>query len=199
MSSESNSPLGTYRLGGGRVVGWWIIGLMVLMAVAGLMTETGRNRIVSVALCLVVIAISYLLGVRPCVMELPAELMVCNPIRTARIPWAAISDVVVKDVVIIETGEREVRCYGLPRRERRSAAASINASINSRLSAGGEVQAMAPGLSGTVVDRIRAHVELLSGGSSREQVVQFTVDRDVRAALILSVVALVSVVIAIWA
>jgi len=194
-----NSTLATYRLGGGRVVGWWIIGLLTLMAIAGVITETGRNRVISVGLCLLVIGISYLLGVRPCVMELPSELLVCNPIRTAHVPWAAVTDIHVKDVVIVDVADRSIRCFGLPRRERRSAAASIDAAINSRLSPSAELDAAVPGVSGSIVERLRAHVETLAHGSTQDGEVRFTVDRDVYAALIVMGVALVSVAILIWA
>ena len=194
-----NNTLATYRLGGGRVVGWWIIGLVSIMAIAGVVTETGRNRVISVGLCLLVIGISYLLGVRPCVMELPSELRVCNPIRTVHIPWAAISDIHVKDVVIVDIADRSIRCFGLPRRERRSAAASINAAINSRLSTAAELEAALPGISGSVVDRLRDHAQTLARGSVEDPQASFTIDRDVYAALLVMGVALVSVVVLIWA
>jgi hypothetical protein len=200
MSGATGSELATYRLGGGRAVGWWIVGLLGLMAAAGLFTESGRNRLISVAFCVAVMAVAYLLGIRPCVMELPAELRICNPIRTVHIPWGSVDEVHVKDVVIVETAGRQVRCYGLPRRDRRSAAAAINASIGSRLPlADASTTASAPQLSASVVDRLRGHAEALGHTAADDGQIRFTLDRDVIAALVAVGVALVSVALLIWA
>ena len=194
-----NPSLGTYRLGGGRVVAWWIIALVGVMAVSGLVTQTGRNRVISVALCLAVMAVSYLLGVRPCVMERPDGLRVLNPIRTIHVPWSLVTDVRVKDVVIIGTVDEEIRCYGLPRRERRSAAAVVNSRINARIPMGSESAASGPNLSGSVVDLIRDHAEAFMSGAPEGVAVSRTVDRDVVVALITLSVALLAAGFSIWA
>lgn len=194
-----NSSLGAYRLGGGRVVGWWIIALMTVMAAAALFTESGRNRIISLALCAVVVCISYLLGVRPAVMEFPEELRVLNPLRTVHIPWPLITQLVVKDVVVVETTITSVRCYGLPRRDRRSAAATINSAINSRIPAVPNEEPPAPNISRAVVDAIEEHAQSLSTGMTGSYQIARTFDRDVLAALAVIVVAAVCIGISVWA
>ena len=194
-----NTSLGTYRLGGGRVVAWWIIAIVAVMAVSGLVTETGRNRVISVALCLAVICISYVLGVRPAVMEGPDELRVLNPIRTVHIAWSSIVDVHVKDVIIIETDQERIRCYALPRRDRRSAASVVNSTINSRIPMGSEPPSAAANLSRSVVDLIRDHAQVLGVGESGGPPVSRTVDRDVVVVLVTFALALSSVGFSIWA
>lgn len=199
QDDEVNPSLGTYRLGGGRVVAWWIIALVGVMALSGLVAQTGRNRVISVALCLAVMAVSYLLGVRPCVMERPDGLLVLNPIRTIHVPWSLVTDVRLKDVVIIGTVDEQIRCYGLPRRERRSAAAVVNARINARIPMGSESAAPGPNLSGSVVDLIRDHAEAFMSGAPEGVSVSRAVDRDVAVALITLSVALLCAGFSIWA
>ncbi len=194
-----NSSLGTYRLGGGRVVALWIIGLVALMAISALVTESGRNRIISVGLCVAVMCVSYLLGVRPAVMEGPDELKVLNPLRTVHISWSLISDVTVKDVVIIDTEQGSIRCYALPRRERRSAASVVNSTLNSRIPMGSDASAANLNVSGSVVDVIREHAQALGSGARENVSVSKTVDRDVVVALVTLAAALLSAGVSLWA
>ncbi len=197
-SSQMASGLGTYRLGGGRVVGWWIIALMALMAGSSLVTQTGSNRIISVGLCVLVVCACYLLGVRPAVMERPDELRVLNPLRTVHIPWSLITDVRVKDVVIVETETSQIRCYALPRRERRSAAAAMNSAINARMPLNARMETTPTNLSRSVVELLQEHAQSLAVGSTT-QLETTTVDRDVMVVLVTAVAALSSIGVALWA
>jgi len=132
-------------------------------------------------------------------MERPDGLRVLNPIRTVHVPWSLVTDVRVKDVVIIGTVDEEIRCYGLPRRERRSAAAVVNSRINARIPMGSESAASGPNLSGSVVDLIRDHAEAFMSGAPEGVAVSRTVDRDVVVALITLSVALLAAGFSIWA
>jgi len=197
--SQMASGIGTYRLGGGRVVGWWIIALMVLMAGSSLVTQTGSNRTISVGLCVLVVCASYLLGVRPAVLERPDELRVLNPLRTVHIPWSLITEVRVKDVVIVDTATSQTRCYGLPRRERRSAAAAMNSAITARLPLNARMDATPTNLSRSVVDLIEEHAKSLAVGSSTQLELTRSVDRDVMVALVTAFAALMSIGFSLWA
>jgi hypothetical protein len=61
-------------------------------------------------------SLGYLLGLRPAVAEAVDAVEVRNPLRTTRIPWAAVTDVDVTDVLRVHAGEVVVRCFALPRR-----------------------------------------------------------------------------------
>jgi hypothetical protein len=199
MDDPMTNGLGTYRLGAGRAVGWWIIALMALMAGSSLVTQTGSNRIISLGLCVLVVCASYLLGVRPAVMEFPDALRVLNPIRTVHIPWSLITEVRVKDVVIVDTATSQTRCYALPRRERRSAAAAMNSAINARMPSNARIDSTPTNMSRSVVDLINDHAQSLSVGSSGDVKQTRTVDRDVVVALVTSAVALLSIGASLWA
>ena len=56
---------------------------------------------------------------RPVVVELPAVLEVRNPLRTWTITWSSITKVDADDVVRVHAGDEIVRCFCLPRRDKR--------------------------------------------------------------------------------
>jgi len=70
----------------------------------------------SVCAMLAIVPLAYVFGVRPAVLEAPAGLEVRNPLRTTVMPWTAVSDVDVVDVLRVRSGEQYVRCFAVPRR-----------------------------------------------------------------------------------
>jgi hypothetical protein len=115
----ASTPFATHRLTTGRVVAW-VLGVAALIGVAdivrrGLVGSYGS----AVCLLLAVLPVVYVLGIRPAVLEGPNALEVRNPLRTTIVPWGAVDDVDVVDVLRIRYGgehERYVRCFAVPRR-----------------------------------------------------------------------------------
>ncbi len=83
----------TYR-GTGALVAWWA---WAVFAVAALAVIAFRHHDHAAAVALAVIATStgvmYAGAFRPRVVGDPAGISVCNPVRTHRIPWAAVTRV----------------------------------------------------------------------------------------------------------
>jgi hypothetical protein len=115
----ASTPFATHRLTTGRVVAW-VLGVGALLGVVdivrrGLLGSYGPM----VCALLAVVPVVYLLGVRPRLVEGPNALEVRNPLRTTFIPWAAVDDVDVTDVLRIRYGgddETYLRCFAVPRR-----------------------------------------------------------------------------------
>lgn len=116
----ASTPFATHRLTTGRVVAW-VLGVGALVGVAdivrrGLLGSYGP----AVCLLLAVVPVVYLLGLRPRVVEGPNALEVRNPLRTTIVPWAAVDDVDVTDVLRVRYGgedhQRYLRCFAVPRR-----------------------------------------------------------------------------------
>lgn len=59
---------------------------------------------------------SYVLGLRPGVLEEIDGVLVRNPLRSTRVPWGAITNVDVTDVLRIHAGDQTIRCFAVPRR-----------------------------------------------------------------------------------
>ena len=111
------TPFVTHRLTTGRVVG--VVAAVVIALVAldawrrGELSEDGPV----IFLLLAVLPLVYVLGLRPAVLEGPLVVEVRNPLRTTIVPWSAVTEVDVVDVMrILRHGEQEVRCFAVPRR-----------------------------------------------------------------------------------
>jgi uncharacterized membrane protein len=105
-----------HRLGAGRYVSWLIVVVCVLGAVdivaSGQVGSYAGALLVIGAVCLV----AYVLGMRPAVLEEVEGVRVRNPLRTAVIPWVAVTHVDVTDVLRVHADDRVVRCFAIPRR-----------------------------------------------------------------------------------
>lgn len=109
----------THRLGWGRAISYAVLVLAALGAIDGLRRGLGdRIDIATVLVAAAVGCLAYVLGVRPAVVETTAALEVRNPLRTTIVPWAEITGLRSDDVLVVETGERDIRCFALPRRHR---------------------------------------------------------------------------------
>ncbi len=110
------TPFAVHRLTTGRMVAL-VLGAVVLLVVVDAWRR-GQLGSYGAATCLLLLLLplAYVLGVRPAVLEGPAGLEVRNPLRTTVVPWAAVSDVDVVDVLRVRSGEDYVRCFAVPRR-----------------------------------------------------------------------------------
>jgi Bacterial PH domain len=102
------------------VVGRGVAVLLAVLSVLGVLDVLRLGQLGSqgaaVCLLLAVPAAAYVLGMRPGVLEGPAAIEVRNPMRTTVVPWDALTDVDVADVLRLRVGDREVRCFAVPRR-----------------------------------------------------------------------------------
>lgn len=115
-----STPFATHRLTTGRVVSW-VVAVAAVVLVLDIVRRGQLGPYAGmVCLLLAVVPTVYLLGVRPAVVEGPNALEVRNPLRTTVIPWAAVEDVDVTDVLRVRYGgpdhETYVRCFAVPRR-----------------------------------------------------------------------------------
>ena len=111
-------PLRTHRSLGLLIIGGATALIGALAAVDALLRATSGARLGVAAAGVGAVLLSWVFGLRPAVLENPADVEVRNPVRTARIPWAAVTDVDQTDVVRIHVGDLVVRCFALPRRMR---------------------------------------------------------------------------------
>lgn len=111
------TPFVTHRLTTGRVVAIVVAAVVLIVAVDA--WRRGELRADGPAICLLlaVLPLIYVLGLRPALLEGPLALEVRNPLRTTIVPWSAVTEVDVVDVLRIRVGDRdEVRCFAVPRR-----------------------------------------------------------------------------------
>jgi hypothetical protein len=105
-----------HRLTSGRFVAFFIMGVTIYGA-ADAVRRHQLGDAAPVVLVLVGISlIAYVLGVRPAVIEDLRGIIVRNPVRTSEIPWGAVIDVDVVDVLRVHTDSGVVRCFSVPRR-----------------------------------------------------------------------------------
>jgi hypothetical protein len=124
--------LRTYRLGSGRIIGWAVVVATVALAVQALWVGEGTSRWSAVSACVAAACAGYLLGVRPEVSETTQALEVRNPVRTWRVYWSSITGVDADDVVRIHAGDAVVRCFALPRRDRRPIVSGVASMFGGR-------------------------------------------------------------------
>lgn len=114
----TDQQLRTHRSLGLLVIGGITFFIGALAAADAVLRATAGARLAVVATGLGAALLSWVFGLRPAVIENPRGVEVRNPIRTAEIPWAAVTDVDEADVVRIHVGDLVVRCFALPRRMR---------------------------------------------------------------------------------
>ena len=108
-----------YYLTAGRAAAW----IVVIAAVFGAVdiVHSGQTRPDRAALLVIGAAclLSYILGMRPAVLEEVEGVCVRNPLRTCLIPWGAVTNVDVTDVLRVHAKDAVVRCFAVPRRRPR--------------------------------------------------------------------------------
>jgi hypothetical protein len=115
-----DAPLVVHRLGFGRVLAWFFVVVGVGVVLGGVVAGGAPLglRVSSVAVGLALVGVSWLLGLRPRVEEEPDRVVVRNLLRDADVPWGAVTEVRLTDVVVLETAAGRVRCFALPRKGR---------------------------------------------------------------------------------
>jgi hypothetical protein len=110
-----------HHLTTGRVVAFVIMGVTAFGAIDAIRRHQFSDAAPEVLVLFGVSLIAYVFGVRPAVIEDLRGVTVLNPLRTSEIPWAAITDVDVVDVLRVHTADATVRCFAVPRRRPRPA------------------------------------------------------------------------------
>ncbi len=119
MSGYDPTTLRSYRLGNGRLLAWSVLVIVAVLAGQALIAGEGTGRWLAVTAAAAIACAAWVLGIRPVVRELPTVLEVHNPIRTWAVTWSSITKVDADDVVRIHAGDEIVRCFALPRRDKR--------------------------------------------------------------------------------
>jgi len=181
----------THRLGNGRAVGWFVVVASLALAVQALWAGEGTTRWSAFTACIAVACGAYLLGIRPVVTELPQWLEVRNPVRTIRIYWSAITKVDADDVVRVHAGEEIVRCFALPRRDRRPIVSGFTSTFGGR-----PLPDDQPVRSGSttfdVVERIEDRAHELRGGNAPDGPPEIEVEVATMAVLVVGAVNVVA-------
>ncbi len=110
--------LEVHRSGSGFLLGWFFLAVSLLTA-GSAVWSSGYNadrRWAAGGIAIAIAAGSYLFGLRPAVEEESALLRVKNPLRNFEVPWAALSDARVTDVLLLDTSKGQIRCFAVPRR-----------------------------------------------------------------------------------
>lgn len=150
-----------HRAGGAYGFGWVMVLVAGLVLVYGILGHgySTRGRVISAGVALALASGAYLFGLRPVVEEEPARLVVRNLLRDVVIPWAAVVDVRVADVLVVEAGTTTVRCYAVPRRMARgsitSTAVGFGSFLVDRRSPSGQQREPAKPGTNAVSERIR--------------------------------------------
>jgi hypothetical protein len=185
--------LRSHRLGGGRILAWVVIVLAAALGVQALLVGTGIDRWTGLTGCVAAICASWLLGVRPVVVELPTYLEVRNPVRTAKVWWSSITKVDADDVVRVHAGDVVVRCFALPRRDRRPITSGFASAFGGRPLPDSE-----PVRSGVttfdVVEAIEDRAHSLRGGNAPDGPPEVDVDPKALAVLVVGAVNAVACV-----
>lgn len=109
----------THRLVLGQGLAWAWLAVAVVFAVDAVRRADGRQLAVILLALAAGSMVAYVFGLRPAVVEEPAALVVVNPVRTTQVPWTAVTDVDVADVLRVHAGTTVVRCFAVPRTRRR--------------------------------------------------------------------------------
>jgi Bacterial PH domain len=109
-----------HRLTAGRFVAFFIMGVTIYGAADAAREHQFGSATPEILILVGVSLIAYVLGVRPAVVEDLRGIIVRNPLRTSEIPWAAVTDVDVVDVLRVHTEGATVRCFSVPRRRPRA-------------------------------------------------------------------------------
>jgi hypothetical protein len=188
--STNEASVRSHRLGGGRLLAWVI---SVLAAAAGVQALLGGNapadKAIGVLAAVAIVCTCVLLGLRPRVVELPAALEIRNPLRSASLPWASITEIDAVDVVRVTAGDVVVRCYALPRRDRRPITSGMASFFGGRTLPDNEPMRTSV-TTADVVESLRRRAGVGGAGSSSPEVPPFLrYDPWAVAVLVLGVVS----------
>jgi len=192
MSGYDPAPLRSYRLGNGRLLAWAVLVIVAALAAQALWAGEGTGRWLAVTAAVAVACAAWLLGVRPVVTELPAVLEVRNPLRTWTITWSSITKVDADDVVRIHAGDQVVRCFSLPRRDKRPIVSGFASAFGGRpLPSTDDAPVRGSTTTYDVIEAIEDRAHSLRGGNASDAPPVWEVDR---VALAIAVVGVVNAV-----
>ena len=192
MSGYDPAPLRSYRLGNGRLLAWAVLVIVAALAAQALWAGEGTGRWLAVTAAVAVACAAWLLGVRPVVTELPAVLEVRNPLRTWTITWSSITKVDADDVVRIHAGDQVVRCFCLPRRDKRPIVSGFASAFGGRpLPSTDDAPVRGSTTTYDVIEAIEDRAHSLRGGNASDAPPVWEVDR---VALAIAVVGVVNAV-----
>jgi hypothetical protein len=178
MSGIDPSRLRSYRLGGGRFVGWFVLTVAVALAVQALLVGEGTGRWTAVTLCVAAGSVAFVFGIRPSVVEMPAVLEVHNPVRTWTVTWSSITKVDAEDVIRIHAGEDVVRCFALPRRDKRPIVSGFASTFGGRpLPESDHAPVRSALTTYDIVEAIEDRAHSLRGGNASDAPPVWEVDR----------------------
>ncbi len=192
MSGYDPAPLRTYRLGNGRLLAWSVLVIVAALAAQALWSGEGTGRWLAVTASVAVACAAWVLGVRPVVTELPAVLEVRNPLRTWTITWSSITKIDADDVVRIHAGDQVVRCFCLPRRDKRPIVSGFASAFGGRpLPSTDDAPVRGSTTTYDVIEAIEDRAHSLRGGNASDAPPVWEVDR---VALAIAVVGVVNAV-----
>lgn len=97
----------------------WPIGLITFVvglafAATGFTANHGKPALGSIGFGILVMAGSYLIGIRPGISLRPDGIQVRNPLRTVYLPWTEVADLKAVDVLLLtDQAGRTTRCYAI--------------------------------------------------------------------------------------
>lgn len=152
----------THRLGLGQGLAWAWFAVAVVFAVDAVRRADGRDLLVILLVLTAASLVAYVFGLRPAVVEEPTRVLVVNPMRTVAVPWAAVTDVDVTDVLRVHAGPSVVRCFAVPRSRMRSGP-SAGFGLGLPRAEAADAGGRAPSRSDVVQARLLAAAEQLGG------------------------------------
>jgi hypothetical protein len=159
----------------------------VALAVQAMFVGDAVSRWAAATGCVAAVCFAYLLGIRPVVTEMPTYLEVRNPLRTAKVWWSSITKVDVDDVVRVHAGDVVVRCFALPRRDRRPITSGFASAFGGRTLPDSE-PVRAGYTTFDVVEAIEDRSRSLRGGNAPDGPPEVDVDPRAMAVLIVGTV-----------
>ncbi|MEW9546920.1 hypothetical protein [Nonomuraea sp. NPDC050783] len=102
----------TYRSRAAYVMAWLWLAFVAFNVYDLINKYTGKASMVALAVLGVLTAVVYVVALRPATVLTEHELVARNPLRTVRVPWAAVEDVTVSHAIGVHLGgDRVLRLW----------------------------------------------------------------------------------------
>ncbi|MCK2221361.1 PH domain-containing protein [Actinomadura sp. ATCC 31491] len=98
----------TYRSRSAFVMAWFWLAFVAFNVYDLIHKYSGKASMVALAVLAVLTAVVYVVALRPATVFTERELVARNPLRTVRVPWAAIEDVTVSHAIGVHHGDDQV-------------------------------------------------------------------------------------------
>ncbi|MFC6236841.1 hypothetical protein [Longivirga aurantiaca] len=190
MSGYDPTTLRSYRLGNGRLLAWSVLVIVAVLAGQALIAGEGTGRWLALTAAAGIACAAWVLGIRPVVRELPTVLEVHNPIRTWTVTWSSITRIDADDVVRIHAGDQIVRCFALPRRDKRPIVSGFVSAFGGRPLPVSDTEPVRSSVTTyDVIEALEDRAHSLRGGNASDAPPSWDVDR---AALVVSAVGVLN-------